>query len=203
MNPTLNRTLEPEADPKEWWRRVCWVDQRLATSGDLPADPLEALTQLRHWEEEGVTHVFDMRGEADDSDFIHANSSILSYWFGIDDNGTKRPDTWFAQVTDRAREILSDPASRLLVHCHMGINRGPSSLYAIMLAQGWAPTEALSAIRAARPIAGLIYAADATSWWSRINLQPAQQVEEHQRAVREWFEMNNINVATVIRRIRQ
>jgi hypothetical protein len=85
----------------------------------------------------------------------------------------------------------------------MGINRGPSSLYAIMLAQGWAPTEALSAIRAARPIAGLIYAADATSWWSRINLQPAQQVEEHQRAVREWFEMNNINVATVIRRIRQ
>lgn len=203
MTTTLTRTLRTESDPKEWWRRVCWVDERLATSGDLPEDPSEALEHLRYWKEQGITHVFDMRGEADDSDFIHANSTLVSHWFGIDDNGTKRPDSWFTHVTQTAHEILANPDNRILVHCHMGINRGPSALYAIMLSQGWKPEDALTAIRTARPIAGIIYAADATAWWSRTNQQTSTETTSHQRAVSEWFEANNINIATVIRRIRQ
>lgn len=203
MTTTLTRIEGPESDPRQWWRRVCWVDERLATSGDLPGDPTEALEQLRYWQEQGITHVFDMRGEADDTDFIQENSDIKSHWFGIDDNGTKRPDSWFNRVTRTAGEILANPDNRILVHCHMGINRGPSSLYAIMLTQGWAPTDALTAIRAARPIAGIIYAADATDWWSRTNQHTTNQTAADTRAVTEWFTDNDINIATVIRRIRQ
>lgn len=203
MTTTLTRSLEPEIDAKEWWRRVCWVAAQLATSGDLPENPSAARAHLRYWEEQGITDVFDMRGEADDSTFIHANSNIRSYWFGIDDNGTRRPDSWFEKFTDVAREVLADPSRRLLVHCHMGINRGPSSLYAIMLTQGWNPTEALTAIRAARPIAGLIYAADATRWWSGINQHTPTEAAAHQQDVNQWFASNNIDVATVIRRIRR
>jgi len=203
MTTTLTRTHGPVSDPKEWWRRVCWVDSRLATSGDLPGDPTEALTQLRYWEEQGITHVFDMRGEADDTDFIHANSAIRSQWFGIDDNGTKRPDSWFHRVTRSAGEVLANPDHRILVHCHMGINRGPSSLYAIMLTLGWSPTEALDAIRTARPIAGIIYAADATDWWSRTSGHTATETTAFVAEVNDWFTDNEINIATVIRRIRQ
>jgi len=203
MSTTFTRTEAVTSDPKDWWRRVCWVDSRLAVSGDLPADPTEALEHLRYWEAEGITHVFDTRGEADDTDFIHEHSDISSYWFGIDDNGTKRPDSWFNQVTQTAGEILANPDNRILVHCHMGINRGPSSLYVIMLAQGWGTTEALSAIRAARPIAGIIYAGDAVSWWSRTSGHTQSQTARHQRDVSDWFDDNGIDISKVIRRIRQ
>jgi len=203
MTATFTRTTGQTSDPKDWWRRVCWVDTQLAVSGDLPADPAEALEHLNYWVQEGITDVFDMREEADDSEFITANSGIVPRWFGIDDNGTSRPDRWFDTVVASAAEVLVDPNRRLLVHCHMGINRGPSSLLAIMLAQGWAPTDALDAIRVARPIAGIIYAGDAVSWWSRTSGHTVSQTADHVRDVSNWFDDNGIDIGKVIRRIRQ
>ena len=52
----------------------------------------------------------------------------------------------------------------MLAHCHMGINRGPSMGFAILLALGWDAEEALDAIHAARPIAFIAYAEDALRW---------------------------------------
>ena len=43
----------------------------------------------------------------------------------------------------------------------MGINRGPSLGFAILLHWGWDPNEAITAIRDARPIANVWYAVDA------------------------------------------
>ena len=145
-----------------------------------------------------------MRGEADDTQFIHENSSITSHWFGVDDNGDKRDDAWFEGIRDRAYEALNDLSRvrRIMVHCHMGVNRGPSALFAIMLATGWEALEALRAIRDVRPIAGIIYATDAVSWWARKELMhdedtTAEKVQE----VRAWLDRNPLDLAYVIRSI--
>ena len=186
------------------WRQICWVSRSLAVSGDLSYNREAARIQLSEWEAAGITDVFDMRGEADDTQFIHDNSSITSHWFGVDDNGGKRDDAWFESVRDMAYEVLNDFSRdrKILVHCHMGVNRGPSALFAIMLATGWESLEALRAIRDVRPIAGIIYAPDAISWWARVELQHDEDdVAEKVQEVRAWLDRNPLDLGYVIRSI--
>jgi hypothetical protein len=186
------------------WRQICWVSRSLAVSGDLSYNREAARIQLSEWEAAGITDVFDMRGEADDTQFIHENSSITSHWFGVDDNGGKRDDAWFESVRDMAYEVLNDFSRdrKILVHCHMGVNRGPSALFAIMLATGWESLEALRAIRDVRPIAGIIYAPDAISWWARVELQHDEDdVAEKVQEVRAWLDRNPLDLVYVIRSI--
>ena len=201
---SLKRPRRPE-NPQAMWRELCWVDDDLAVSGDLPANREKALEQLRMWEAAGITDVFDMREERDDSDFIHANSQITCHWFGVDDNGGVRDDQWFEGLRDRAYELFNNSIAcrRILVHCHMGVNRGPSALFAIMLATGWEPLEALRRIRDVRPIAGIIYAPDAMRWWARELQYDDEGVAERVNEVRAWLNRNELDLAYVIRSIGQ
>jgi hypothetical protein len=164
---------------------------------------VKALEQLRVWEEAGITDVFDMREEANDTDFIHKNSSITSHWFGVDDDGGKKDDEWFQGMCERARIILNDTTRprRILVHCHMGVNRGPSALFAIMLATGWESLNALRAIRDARPISGIIYAPDAINWWAREQSHDSGVVAEMVNEVEAWLDRNPLDLYYVIRSI--
>ena len=86
QSSSLKRPVRPES-PHLMWRQICWVSPLLAVSGDLSYNREAARIQLSEWEAAGITDVFDMRGEADDTQFIHENSSITSHWFGVDDNG--------------------------------------------------------------------------------------------------------------------
>jgi hypothetical protein len=185
------------------WRQICQVSESLAVSGDLPSNRVKALEQLRLWEEAGITDVFDMREEANDTEFIHANSTVNGHWFGVDDDGRKRDDAWFQILCDAARVILNDTtrSRRILVHCHMGVNRGPSALFAIMLATGWDSLNALRAIRDARPISGIIYAPDAISWWAREQSHDSGVVAEMVGEVEAWLERNPLDLYYVIRSI--
>jgi 2-keto-3-deoxy-L-rhamnonate aldolase RhmA len=84
----------------------------------------------------------------------------------------------------------------------MGVNRGPSALFAIMLATGWESLEALRAIRDVRPIAGIIYAPDAISWWARVELRHDEDdVAEKVQEVRAWLDRNPLDLGYVIRSI--
>lgn len=198
---SIERPIRPE-HPERLWREICWVSDQLAVSGDLSSRPERALSQLRAWEAQGITDVFDMRGEADDTDFIHTNSTtITSHWFGVDDNGGPRQDSWFDEFTTNAAEILDDPNRRVLVHCHMGVNRGPSALYAIMLRSGWHHVDALRHIRDARPIAGIIYAGDAVVWSTRRDGFDDETVKARLDEVHSWLLRNPLDIAYVIRRI--
>jgi dual specificity phosphatase 3 len=197
---SIERPLRPD-NPETLWREICWVSDQLAVSGDLSSRKEHALTQLSAWEEAGITDVFDMRGEADDSEFIHSNSTITSHWFGVDDNGGTRSDVWFDALTAQALVVLTDPTRRALVHCHMGVNRGPSALYAILLHLGWNHVDALRHIRDARPIAGIIYAADAASWKARRDGLDSETVQSRVDDVQSWFGRNPLDIAYVIRRI--
>ena len=100
-----------------------------------------------------------------------------------------------------AVEALNDPDAVVLVHCHMGVNRGPSMAYAILLALGWDAVEALNAIRAARPIAGVIYAGNALSWWHRTKGSSQLTFDRDEARVAQWFRRNPLDVSWVVSRI--
>ena len=184
--------------PQDLHRRVCWIDDRFAVSGDLPSNREAALRQLAEWERAGITDVIDVREERDDSDFIHANSGITSHWFGVDDLGGARDDRWFDDLVDTATEVLEIPGRRVLVHCHMGVNRGPSAAYSILLEQGWDDLEALRAIRAARPVAAIIYAPDAVAWHSRRLGLDGFATHERVAEVRAWLNRNRLDLGWII-----
>lgn len=190
-------------DPSSWHRRLCDVGGRLVVSGDLPADPSDARSTLASWVDAGITGIVDCRGEWSDEPFVRAAAPGLDYaHVGVDDDGTRRSDRWFDDGVAAATELLERRSGKVLVHCHMGVNRGPSMAYAVLLSLGHDHVAALDAIRSARPIAALIYAEDAVRWWARRNGAEAATAARMAREVRRWHADNDIDVANVVRRIR-
>jgi len=201
----LTRPAHPTfpADPKVWWRRLCRVTPQLSLCGDLHGNRRRAAEQLDGWLASGVTHILDVRGEFSDQDWVAQRAPHLVYhWVGTDDHGGSQGPEWFDAGVPPAIDSLQDPAAHIVVHCHMGINRGPSMALAIMLEQGWDAIAALNAIRTARPMAAAIYAPDAVAWWHARRNSPAAVAAADEARVRGWFEEQQINLMTVARLIR-
>lgn len=196
------RNAARPADPDGLWRRLCWVTEHLAVSGDLHPSRSEALVQLREWVAAGITDVMDMRFEANDASFVAAHFPEVRYhWLGVDDEGGRRESAWFDDIADVSAEILADPGRKVLVHCHMGINRGPSAAYAALLASGGDPVQTLEAIRRARPIASAMYSLDAIQWWAdRAGMSPTAAAAAHD-AVLTWHREHPLDVPYCISRI--
>ena len=168
-------------DMTQWHRQLCPVTDGIIISGDLSEDPGQAVRQLHGWQQAGITHVLDTRVEWSDEEFVAEHAPDIVYrQIGTDDDGNTQPDEWFEAGLAFSTDALSDPDAVLLVHCHMGINRGPSMAYRILLESGWEPIEALDAIRDARPIADIGYAGDALNHYHRSRAAPAT------RRTRDW-----------------
>jgi dual specificity phosphatase 3 len=179
------------------------ITSQLWIGGDLEVGiPMLALIQLEELDQAGVTDIVDVRLEWNDEDWVTAAKPHLRYcWLGVDDAGQLMPDAWFDTGTDYVLTRVNS-GGRVLVHCHMGINRGPSMGYAAMLALGWDPVDALDRIRAARPIAYVAYAEDALDWWLRKNGDSTSARRVAERRLQKWRGDNDLDVAGVIRRIR-
>ena len=191
--------------PQEWWRVPCQVTERILISGDLDTfNPERGVAQLEEWVALGVTDIIDVRDEWSDEGFVaDAAPHIHYHYFGTDDGDNGQPDEWFKAGVEAALEALSDPSRKLMVHCHMGVNRGPSMAFAILLATGVSPVEALALIRASRPISGIIYAPDALMWHHRRSgTTEAVAALEHQ-LVRDWMNANPVDVRWIVSRIHQ
>ncbi len=188
-------TIKPNLD---------FVTDRIATGGDLPPRREDATAALRVWQDLGITHVIDNRQEWTDEDLVAGLAPDMRYLCnGVADAGNGQPDHWFDDGVAWAREALSDPDAKVLIHCHMGINRGPSLAYAVLLDQGVDPVDAVDAIRRARPIAGVSYAEDALGWFHRRHdVDPARRSEDRRRLA-PWRHENHIDVVRIIRSIRQ
>jgi hypothetical protein len=184
---------------------ISHVTDRLLTGGDLPLH-LGAgamVAHLQDWVSAGITHVIDNRGEWNDAPFVARHAAHISYLHnGQDDVGQRMPDQWFDDGVDFALEAFRSPETRVLAHCHMGINRGPSLALAILLAQGVQPVPALAAIRSARPIAATGYATDALHWWHRRSATPAAVAARQRADVAAWLAHNPLDVVRIIRDIR-
>lgn len=108
----------------------------------------------------GITHVIDCRSEGgDDSHVLGANFATL--WNPTADDGAPKTADWFLRSIYFAMGALHEPKSVVLAHCAAGVNRGPSTAYAILLSFGIDKAVAEQLIRQARPQVGLRYKADA------------------------------------------
>jgi dual specificity phosphatase 3 len=144
------------------------ITDQLWTGGDRGRTSMA--TWLAQLQSAGVTHVIDARphGRSDQA-CARAHTPQIDYLLnGQPDEGQKMPDRWFADGADFALHALRDPAAKVLAHCQLGINRGPSMAFAILLATGMTPEQARSTIVGARPIARIAYANDAAKWWQTL-----------------------------------
>lgn len=198
-NPSPIGTVEID----KWRWTIGSITDGLLVGGDLPQYEPEAIQMLDSWVEAGVTHILDVRGEYSDERLVARHAEQIGYsYLGTHDDGTAQSDDWFDVGVQVGREALAQEGAGLLVHCHMGINRGPSMAFAILLDRGWDPIEALDAIRAARPIAAVLYADDAIKWHLRRAGASADQIELQRKRIALWQRRNEIDTSTVIRRIR-
>jgi hypothetical protein len=142
-----------------------FVTDRIATGGGLWTD--EDVRTLRV---AGITHVVTAAEE------LHATSARLldgqmPYLLnGVRDDGVPKGTWWFAKTVEFAHAALADPDAKVYVHCWSGSNRGPSSAYAVLRAEGYSAVEAERLIRAARPRARLLYQRDADAAIERMGV---------------------------------
>lgn len=194
--------MSPRSQPRT--ANAAFVTDHLLVGGDLDTrDERLAELQLAELVDLGVTHVVDVRLEWDDLAFVAQRAPEVGYLHhGMDDAGQRVPGSWFERGVGWALDAIDDGGT-VLAHCHMGINRGPSLGYAVLLAQGWDPIEALDAIRRARPIAVTAYAEDALRWHhARTGVDAATQRLDQARLER-WRRVHALDLETVIRRTRQ
>jgi predicted protein tyrosine phosphatase len=202
MRAEAENNIRPSS-PEQWWRTPCLVAPNVIVSGDLDGSSLEKFSaQLETLLKMGVTDIIDVRSEASDENLVYSlRPDVRYHYIATDDDGYRQPDEWFERGVEAAVGGLAVEGGKVLVHCHMGVNRAPSLAFAVLLSLGYQPVEALESIRAARPIAAMIYALDALDWWQRANGVGLETRAHQQDAVRSWMLENPVDTRWVISRI--
>ncbi len=187
-----------------WWRKPCHITDDIVLSGDLHHDFAKAKQQLEEWNAEGVTHILDCREEWNDEQIVGEHGQGISYfWHGTHDAGGSQDSKWYQQGWDHYERITeADPEAKVMVHCHMGINRAPSMVFYLMLCEGYEPKEALSLIRENRPIAACYYAESAWDTFAETQGLSEQEKTEGINEIKEFFLENKINLAGIIHQVR-
>lgn len=134
-----------------------FVTARLATGGAI-SDASDVLA-LRN---AGISHVIDCRFEFDDGPLL-ASAGLRYLYNPAQDDGQPKSPSWFGTSLSFALPALSQPVTRVYAHCAAGVNRGPSTVLAILLAYGLSLDFAEQLIRSARPQVQLAYKADAVA----------------------------------------
>jgi hypothetical protein len=191
-------------DATEWWRRLCEVTPNLVLSGDLHWCEERAISQLAEWSEFGITHIIDCRGEHSDKGFVATHApGIVYHDHGTHDAGGHQDGEWYEEGWFLfVQAVLDNPNAKVLVHCHMGINRAPSLGFFLLLRMGYGPWGALDMIRKARPIAACYYAESAWDTYCLHNTaHEAREVGQLQ--IDTFFIEHGIDLHDVIHQIRE
>jgi protein-tyrosine phosphatase len=180
---------------------ITQLTDTLWTGGDLPPGVAVAAEHIRDWQRAGITTVIDARYEWTDENLVADLAPEITYvHLGIDDAGQRIPSAWFDRVLEAANATPAGEA--VLVHCHMGINRGPSAAYALLLAAGHDPVEAIDRIRLRRPIAAVGYAEDALRWCHDHTGADLLRRREERNALAHWRVDNPHDTVRIIRSFR-
>lgn len=180
-----------------------FVTDRLALGGDLSSMFAAARTQLDELVAAGITHIVDLRSEWSDELLVRGWAPGVRYWhYGIPDAGQEIDPEWFEILTGWVREALADPDAKVLLHCHMGVNRAPSATLAVLLDQGLGVRESLEAIRAARPIAVIDYADSVLAWHLGRCGADSRARRNARRVLARWRASHGLNPEDVIRQLR-
>lgn len=140
------------------------VTSRLATGAAIStSDDVVALIAA------GVTHVIDLRAEFDDGPLL-AGSGLVYLYNPAADDGQVKPAAWWQASLAFASQALTTLGTCVYGHCAAGVNRGPSTAYAILRAcHGLGPAAARNLVLAARPQAQMAYAGGFDAWWATAN----------------------------------
>lgn len=180
-----------------------FVTRRIAVGGDLSANFEVARRQLGELHQAGISHIIDVRAEWSDELLVRRWEPAIHYLHHpVADDGMVIPPAWFDTLVEWARQALADPNARLLVHCHMGVNRAPSAALAILLDAGMPLRAALNAIRGARQVAAIDYAGSVLAWWSERQGHDAGARRNLRRVLQRWRAAQHLDVEAVIRSIR-
>jgi hypothetical protein len=134
----------------------------------VTGQPMRADAVPQHsWDARDVRLVIDVTD--DGSPFTRPDSAMRRVWLPTPDDGSPRDPRWFDAIASAAGDRES-----VLLHCHMGVARGPSAAFAVLLARGWHELDAIDAVMFGRPIATVAYAADALRWHVGTGLDPAR-----------------------------
>lgn len=180
-----------------------FVTERLAVGGDLSPNFRQAREQLAELLAAGITHIADLRSEWSDESLVRDWAPQMQYLHHrVEDAGQVIDGEWFAELAEWVDAALADPAAKVLVHCHMGVNRAPSALLALLLADGMGLRPALDAIRGSRPVAVIDYADSALNWHLAATGADVRQRRNARRTLARWRRANHLDPFGVIRAIR-
>jgi dual specificity phosphatase 3 len=183
-----------------------WVTDRIAIGSDLGFNHDDMKPRLDELVRMGITMIVDARIEWDDEDYVLEHAPGIEYvHLPANDNGGSQNPEWYRRGTQTINEHLKDvPNGKVYIHCHMGVNRGPSMAFATLLTQGFDPVWAIERIREVRPIAYVWYAKDALRWYQKaVSTQDLDIKKAIYRGFNAWWKVNGDNgVAEAIRRIR-
>lgn len=135
-----------------------FVTERLATGGGISsAADVDVLVAA------GVTHIIDCRDDFNDQPLLASRIGIQYLSNPTPDDGQSKPVDWFKRSIEFALPALATPGHKVYAHCAQGINRGPSTAFAILRALGLSHAVAHGMVVLARPITvvGIRYATDA------------------------------------------
>lgn len=135
-----------------------FVTARLALGKHLKNDPanLQALVDA------GITHIVCLQTEADDAPLLQKYATDIKYCHApTDDDHTSKPNDWFQKVLEFVLPALSEPRTKVYIHCAAGISRSSSMLYAVLRALGHSRPLASWMLKEARPIVQINYQKDA------------------------------------------
>ncbi len=179
-----------------------FITPRLATGGDLPWREADAVAVVEEWRRLGITHVVDNRLEYSDEEFVARVAPEIRYLYNpVDDIGGRQPLRWYDLGVVWIRRALEDPNAKVLSHCHMGINRGPSMAFAALVDSGVDPVEAIHSIRSVRSIAAVGYAEDALDWFHDRRGVSIDERDEQHRCIAAWRDEYPLDVVRIIRQI--
>ena len=182
---------------------AAFVTGRLAVGGDLSPNFGLARRQLDELVEAGITHIADLREEWSDETLVKNWAPQVHYLHHrVADAGQEIDGAWFTELADWVDTALAEPGSKVLVHCHMGVNRAPSAALALLLHGGMALRPALDAIRSARPVAVIDYARSALDWQLERTAADARVRRNARRTLERWRRANHLDAMAVIRAIR-
>jgi dual specificity phosphatase 3 len=181
-----------------------FVGERLAIGGDLSSNYQVAKQQLAELVEAGVTHIADLRSEWSDEVLVRNWAPQIHYLHHrVEDAGQIIDPDWFERLVTWVQDALADdPQAKVLVHCHMGVNRAPSAALAVLLDEGMGLREALDRIRTARPIAVIDYAGSVLSWHLARTGADTKARRNLRRVLVRWRQSHNLDAEVVIRAIR-
>ncbi len=176
-----------------------WVISNLATGGDLPFIEEDAQQHIKDWVQSGVTHVIDMRMEHSDEDLVELYAPQIKYLHNQSDDayGYRMPQDVLDAGVQFARQAERE-GGKVLAHCHMGINRGPSMAFAILLDRGWDPVAAFDRIKRRRPQSYIAYALDALRSDHRRQgkrLTAEEKQDRYRRLSQHIKKVNNVHEA--------